>query len=243
MPSIPQKNTKTGQLNIAISKKIVIIEYERNREYQHMATNSFLTDLPKYIDYRVHKTSITVLLAAAVCLALSFILPESYGLKNAPPEFAQLGLLILCAIYAFTANNTRRLFIFAGFVIIFLSLREINYGRTLWFFADENDPTKFPKWKDIPYGWLAHVLVGVYLAILAAVFIWKKLWRDIRDILLSSRLPVWELCLAIVMAAAAHTVEEVTHNSLLEECLELGFYICLTTLFWRYTRSKCQPVE
>ena len=208
-----------------------------------MATNPILTDLPKHIDYRVHKTAITVLLAAVICLVLSFILPDSYGNKNAPPEFAQLGLLILCSIYAFTANNNRRLFIFAGFVIIFLSLREINYGRTLWFFADENNPAKFPKWKDIPYGWLAHVLVGVYLVILAAVFIVKKLWRDIRDILRSTRLPIWEIALATILAAAAHTVEEVTHNSLLEECLELGFYICLTTLFWRYTRNKCQSAE
>ena len=208
-----------------------------------MATNPILTDLPKHIDYRVHKTAITVLLAAAVCLVLSFILPDSYGGKNAPPEFAQLGLLILCSIYAFTANNNRRLFIFAGFVIIFLSLREINYGRTLWFFADENNPDKFPKWKDIPYGWLAHVLVGVYLVILAAVFIVKKLWRDIRDILRSTRLPIWEIALATILAAAAHTAEEVIHDNLLEECLELGFYICLTTLFWRYTRNKCQSAE
>ena len=208
-----------------------------------MATNPLLTDLPKHLDYRMHKTTITVLLAAVICLALSFLLPDSYGSKNAPPEFAQLGLLILCSIYAFTANNNRRLFIFAGFVIIFLSLREINYGRTLWFFADENNPTKFPKWKDIPYGWLAHVLVGVYMVILAAVFIVKKLWRDIRDILRSTRLPIWEIALATILAAAAHTVEEVTHNCLLEECLELGFYICLTTLFWRYTRNKCQSAE
>ncbi len=208
-----------------------------------MATDSLLTNLPKHLDYRVHKTTITVLVAAVVCLALSFLLPESHGHKNAPPEFAQLGLLVLCTIYAFTANNKRRFFIFAGFVIIFLTLREINYGRTLWFFADENNPTKFPKWKDIPYGWLAHVLVGVYLVILATVFVWKKLWRDIRDILLGSALPVWELALAILLAAAAHTVEEAIHDNLLEECLELGFYICLTTLLWRYTRNKCQPVE
>lgn len=208
-----------------------------------MATGSLLTNLPKHLDYRVHKTSITVLLSAVVCLALSFILPESHGHKNAPPEFAQLGLLVMCAIYAFTANNNRKLFTFAGFVIIFLALREINYGRTLWFFADENNPAKFPKWKDIPCGWLAHVLVGVYLVILATVFILKKLWREIRDILLGYALPVWELALAILLAAAAHTVEEVIHDNLLEECLELGFYICLTTLLWRYTRNKCQPVE
>ena len=208
-----------------------------------MATDSLLTNLPKRIDYRVHKTTIAVLLAAVVCFSLSFILPESHGHKNAPPEFAQLGLLVLSAIYAFTANNKRRFFIFAGFVIIFLSLREINYGRTLWFFADESNPTKFPKWKDIPYGWLAHVLVGVYLVILAAVFVWKKLWRDILDILQSSALPIWELAIGVLLAAAAHTVEEVIHDNLMEECLELGFYICLTTLLWRYTRNKCRPTE
>ncbi len=192
-------------------------------------------------DTTFHKTSIFAIAASVIFAGAAFFLPESFGDKNSPVEYAQLALLLLCCYYTYTANNRRALFTLFGFVFFFLFLREINYGRTLWFMADPNDPNEFRKWKEIPYGWLAHPLVGIYLAALLLVFICRKMWRDVLELLSNTSLPKWELLCMVLLAISAQLVERLSHCCKLEESLELGFYTCVTTITWRYARGKCTP--
>lgn len=198
------------------------------------STLSFLRDRTDK-DFNIF--ALIILIVMQLSIVSGCLLPESYGGKNSLPEFIQLAILVVCCIVAFRATSNRRLFLFAGFVLIFLFLREINYGRTLWFFADPDDPEKFPKWKDIPYGWLAHVFVGIYLTLLVAVFIWKKLYRDTWELLKSIRFPAWECSLLIINALCAQISERVFHNNLIEEFFELTFYTAFTCLLWRFARG------
>lgn len=197
--------------------------------------------LSTYLDNDFHKTTLLALLAAILCMAGAFILPESQGGKNSLPEHFQLLLLVLCSVLSFTSKERRGFYTFAGFVLVLLFLREINFGRTLWIFADPDNPEKFKKWKEIPYGWLHYVVIGLYLAGLVLSFICRKLYLELVDILRSNRLPTWECAIMVLAAVCAQTVERVSHFCLLEESCELTFYCCLTLLVWRYTRGKCRP--
>ncbi len=199
--------------------------------------------LRNYLDNNFHKTTLLALLAAVLCLVGAFILPESQGGKNSLPEHFQLLLLVLCSVLSFTAKERRSFFIFAGFVLVLLFLREINFGRTLWFFADPDNPEKFKKWKEIPYGWLHYVVIGLYLAGLVLAFFCRKLYLELVDILRSCRIPTWECAIMVLAAISAQLVERISHFCLLEEACELTFYSCLTLLVWRYTRGKCRPTD
>lgn len=195
-----------------------------------------------HTDGQFRATAFISIAVVIICMILAYTLPESMGGKNSVPEYLQLLLLFIGTIMAFRANNHQTLFRFAGFVLIFLLLREINYGRTLPCFADPNDPNKFKKWKEIPYGWLAHVLVGIYLAVLLLYFLCKKLWRDVWELLTQRRIPLWETSVMVVTAVCAQLTERIVHNDFLEEFFELSFYTAFMCLLWRYTRGALKSV-
>ena len=195
-----------------------------------------------HIDTTFRGTAWISLLAAACYLTAAFTLPESLGGKNSIPEYLQLGILAIGIIFCFRANNRKQFFTFAALVLIFLFLREINYGRTLPCFADPDNPEKFKKWKEIPYGWLAHVLVGIYLAAIAAYYVWRKLWQDTWELLSKVRIPAWETAVMIAAAVCAQLTERLIHNDFVEEFFELTFYTAFICLLWRYTAGRVQTI-
>lgn len=185
-----------------------------------------------------------VSLLAAICyIAAAFTLPESLGGKNSLPEYLQLAILAVGIVFCFRANNRRTFYTFSALVLIFLFLREINYGRTLPCFADPDNPEKFKKWKEIPYGWLAHVFVGIYLAAITAYFVWRKLWRDVWELLSTVRIPVWEAGIMFAAAVCAQLTERIFHNDFVEEFFELSFYTAFICLLWRYTRGHIRLLD
>lgn len=199
--------------------------------------------LTLHSDEELSMTAVFPLLVLQIGLVAGCLLPDEWGGKNSLPEYIQLGLLLVCGFIAFTATDNRRLFTFAGLVLIFLAMREINYGRTLWFFAHPEDSETFPKWKEIPCGWLAHTIVGVYLTALSAVFIWKKLYRDTWNFLKSVKFPAWECSILIFCALCAQISERIFHNNLAEEFFELTMYVAFTALLWRFSRGKYKTCE
>lgn len=194
--------------------------------------------LASHLDTRFSATAFVALVGAIICATGIYTLPETVSGKNSPIEYTQLVLLIIGAVFCFTAKQRPALYRVMAFLLIFLFLREINYGRTLACFADPTDPNKFPKWKDIPYGWVAHMLVGVYLVSLAAVFIFRGHWKSCLELLTSYRIPLWKSIILLLAIIGARVTESCVHNDRVEELFELSFYITLLCFVWQYTRGN-----
>ena len=205
-------------------------------------TNKNACNLCSHLDGEFRGTAIIVILAAIACITGAITLPESMGGKNALPEYCQLLLVIIGAIFAFRANNNKTFYKFVFWLMVLIFLREINYGRTLPCFADPDNPEKFKKWKDIPYGWLAHPLIGLYIASLIAFFIWKKLYLTTWKLLTTSRIPIWETAILVLAAVIAQVTERMFHSGCVEEFFELTFYTAFICLLWRFTQGRYKTI-
>ena len=164
-------------------------------------------NIGKYLDWQFRPTTWFTLIVAIVCLVCAFVLPDSFGDKNSPIENVQMlvvafGLYVTCS-----AKDRKCLYVFASLCLFFILAREVNYGRTLIIFADPENANKYPKWKDMEYGWLAHACVGLYMVWLVVYFIWRKVWKEAWDVLRTIRIPASDLLLAVLGMAVGMLLE------------------------------------
>lgn len=198
-------------------------------------------NIGKYLDWQFRSTTWLTLVVALVCLACAFVLPDSYGLKNSPIENVQMLIVVIGLYVTCTARDRKCLYVFASLCLFFILAREVNFGRTLFIFANPEDARSYPKWKDMEYGWLAHVGVGLYLAWMVVYFIWRKVWKEAWDVLQTIRIPASDVVLALggmVVGVAFETM----HNCLSEELGEVVLYVGGVGILYLYTRNKLNKV-
>lgn len=199
-------------------------------------------NIGKYLDWQFRPTTWVTLVVALVCLACAFVLPDSFGNKNSPIENVQMLVVAIGLYVTCTARDHKRLFVFASLCLFFILAREVNYGRTLFIFADPENANKFPKWKDMEYGWLAHVGVGIYMLWLVVYFVWRKVWKEAWDVLQTIRIPASDLLLAILGVVTGVAFESM-HNCLREELGEVVFYVAGVGILYLYSRNKLDNVK
>ena len=195
-----------------------------------------------YLDWRFRGTSWLTLLVALICVVVIDFLPESCGYKNSPIENIQMVVVAVGLFFSCTAKDRKTLYTFVSLLLFFVLAREVNYGRTLIIFADPENVNSYPKWKDMEYGWLAHVFVGIYLLWVAIYFIWRKVWREIGAVLRETRIPVVDVLLTVAGMLMGVTFES-CHLNLPEELAEVVFYVGGVGTLYLYTRNKVSKVE
>lgn len=182
-----------------------------------------------------HAWLLAAALLAFACCLLTQHMPIEWGYENSLVENIQLvvlaGGVFLCA----TANNHRTFYQLAAFIVVLFMLREVSFGRTI-FFPVEGQVNTFYKWKELPYGWLAHWVIGAYITALVFFFLRHRLWNDLREILLSKAIPVWGCLFMLVGAGLTAMEEDVFHDYVAEEIGELGMYLSFVYLLLNYTR-------
>ena len=199
-------------------------------------------NLKKHVDGRFRGTTWLTLVVALLCLLCEPLLPESFGNKNSPVETVQMVVVLIGLYLSCTAKDYRSLFVFVSLVLFFVFAREVNYGRTLFIFEDPENANQFPKWKDMEYGWLAHVIVGLYITGIVIYFIWRKVWQALQQMLSLVQLPVWDVLLA-VSGLVAGVAYEAQHDNLSEELSELVLYVGGVGILYLYTRNKLNQVD
>lgn len=199
-------------------------------------------NIGKYLDWQFRPTTWITLVVALVCLACAFVLPDSFGNKNSPIENVQMLVVAIGLYVTCTARDHKSLFVFASLCLFFILAREVNYGRTLFIFADPENANKFPKWKDMEYGWLAHVGVGIYMLWLVVYFVRRKVWKEAWDVLQTIRIPASDLVLAILGVVTGVAFESM-HNCLREELGEVVFYVAGVGILYLYSRNKLDNVK
>lgn len=199
-------------------------------------------NLKKHVDGRFRGTTWLTLVVALLCLLCEPLLPESFGNKNSPVETVQMVVVLIGLYISCTAKDYRSLFVFVSLVLFFVFAREVNYGRTLFIFEDPENANQFPKWKDMEYGWVAHVVVGFYITGILIYFIWRKVWLELQRMLSSVQLPVWDVLLA-VSGLIAGVAYEAQHDNLSEELSELVLYVGGVGILYLYTRNKLKQID
>lgn len=195
----------------------------------------------KILDFRMHTAAWIAMVVAVLSIPVGMYMPESFGYENGVVENMQMVVLALGVYFCFRSNNHRQLFIFAGLVLIMLMLREVNCGRTL-FFAKPGEVNSFYKWKEIPYGWVARVVFGLYIGASVLYFFVKKLYMQIWNAMKMVSFPVWNLLLALLGMSLGVYAERCMKNLTIEELAELVFYVSLVGLLHIYAR-KHETVE
>lgn len=198
-------------------------------------------NIGKYFDWQFRPTTWITMLVALVCLVCAFVLPDSFGDKNSPIETVQMVVLVIGLFVTCTARDRKSLYVFASLCLFLILAREINYGRTLMIFADPENANKFPKWKDMEYGWLAHVFVGIYMVWMLVYFIWRKVWKHCLEVLQTIRIPAMDVVLA-VGGMVAGIAFEAMHNCLSEELGEVVLYVGGVGILYLYSRHKLNKV-
>lgn len=191
----------------------------------------------KHLDFKVYPVTILAIIAALAIVPCVKFLPAQWGYENGVLENIQMIFLFISLGLALTAKTKKHFFKFAALVIILIILREVNYGRTL-FFPIPGTENAFYSWKEIKYGWLVNPLICLYMAGSVIFFIVKKVYIDIWQIIKNIKFPVWNVLLMIAGMALGTYAEHATENFVFEEITELLFYVALTGIIWLYTRNK-----
>lgn len=195
----------------------------------------------KHFDFKFYGVT---WVALAVCLAIIpslIFMPQTWGYENGVIENIQLTVLFFMVYICATSKINKPFFHFLILVLSILIIREVNCGRTL-FFPIPGEYHKYYSWRDLPWPWLGktvHFIYGLWIAIVSLVFLKKKFYLDIWELIRKVKFPFWNImfaCFAMFMGAIA---EKATNNNFVfEEGFELLFYVSLMGILWLYSRNE-----
>ncbi|MBQ9244687.1 hypothetical protein IJ182_00300 [bacterium] len=178
---------------------------------------------------------------AIICLLLvvpcTFGLPPQYGYENGILENIQMVILLIAFIFSIKAKANKKFFIFIALLILLFALREVNYGRTL-FFPIPGQENMFYSWKEIKYGYLVNPIVGLYMAGMLIYFIVNKLYLVLWQYISKIKLPVINFIFLFVGIILSIYADKHTHNFVFEEMSELLLYSALAGIICLYAFNK-----
>ena len=183
----------------------------------------------KCLDFGFKKADLIALIALIGCYIFIKVTGINEIYENSLLENMQLIPLLLGSIICFKSKNNKIFFRFIALILILAFLRELSYGRVI-FCAIPDMPHEFYKWSHYKYGWLAHVLIGVYIAFGCIWALVNKIWLDIADVFKKVKIPVITFLIAFAAIGAQLYSEKYFHNTKIEETAELIIYCTVLSL-------------
>ncbi len=190
-----------------------------------------------HFDFNIYPVTVIAILATIGIIPCVKFLPETCGYENGVIENLQMATLAIGLFLAIFAKHNKKFFYFAGLVILLLTAREVNYGRTL-FFPIPGEVNLYYSWKEIKYGWLVNPLVGLYITGTVLYFIISKAYFQMWNIIKNVKFPVWNFMLLFAGIGLGEFAEKATENYVFEEISELLFYVALVGIIWLYGYNK-----
>lgn len=180
------------------------------------------------LDYNFHNENYISIAVLAISAILIKIFNITEILENSIFENMQLVALFIAFILCFFAKKHKNLFYFIALILFLMFARELNYGRAIFCQMPDN-PHEFYKWSHYKYGYLAHIIVGIYIAISILFGLIKKIWIDVIEIFKKIKFPFWTF-FGCLICTIAQIIGEEKHNTCIEETGELILY-CLIICF------------
>lgn len=197
--------------------------------------------IKEHIDFKFYWVSVIALAVGLSIVPMLLYLPQKYGFENGLLENIQMTVLFIILYLCLSSKVNKRFFNFASLALSLIIIREVNCGRTL-FFPIPGEYHQYYSWKDLPNPWLgkiAHGLYGSWIAIIALIFLKKKIYIDLWNMIKNIRFPFWNILFAVFAMLMGAVAEKLTNNNFIfEEGFELFFYVSLLGIVWLYSRNK-----
>lgn len=187
----------------------------------------------KYVDFKYAKDFALTLLIFAACLLLAWFFNVTEIQENTSLENLQLVGLVAGFVLCLRAKHHKVLFNIGAMVIFLMFMRELSYGRCIFCQLPDN-PHDFYPWSHYKYGWLAHVIVGIYIAATALYAVVNKFWVKAKELFESVKFPFWDFAWMAVLVVVQYLGESVMHNSVLEETAEFTLYCAICALVYYF---------
>lgn len=192
--------------------------------------------LLKLIDFKYVVNAAFVLASFVICLLFLWVFNIDHIPENSLIENSQLVVLAAAFILCIKMKSHKALFRFGAMVIFLMFMRELSYGRCIFSQLPDN-PHEFYPWSHYKYGWLAHVVIGIYIVgalVYAAV---TKIWIDIKNILEKTKFPFWDFVVMAFLTGMQYIGEKILDNTVLEETAELSIYVAILALTYYFYKK------
>lgn len=196
-----------------------------------------MKNLKEHFEIKPSKSDVIILLAIFALITVLKLIGVNEIPENSLVENFQLIVLggggIFCLLMRAKNPEFKALNTFFALVLFLMFLREISYGRCIFCWVDGN-PHEFYKWSHYRYGYLAHVIVGLYIAATAIYAIVNKLWFSAFKALKTVKFPVTSTLLAVCGIVCQLYAEKVNGSTFVEEIAELAIYLIITAVIYYY---------
>ena len=200
----------------------------------------------KRLDFSIQTSTLLTFLVAIVCVFLYLYAPDTWAYENGMLENLQMILLMLSLLFCITSRTDKSLYLFFACILFFMMLREVNCGRMLFLsrngeFFYSGLPADYLKWKEIPHGTtIRTVIYGTVILLCLLALCRKGNFTALKQTLLHTQLPFWELLFMIIAVLSSITAERLHICFVTEEVSELLLYAALASAIFRYSRAR-QP--
>ncbi len=191
----------------------------------------------KKLDFKFQKIDIIAIIVFIVSIIWAKIFMIEEILENTIYENIAIIPLILGIIYCIRAKKYRTFFIFCSLILFLMIAREFSYGRVLFCQLPDNPHDYYP-WSHYKYGFLAHIVVGIYIAASCIWALYKKIWVDIIGLINNIKFPIWTFLAAFLMTFLQIYSEKFLHNTALEEIAEFTLYCLIFSFIYIYCKKS-----
>lgn len=197
--------------------------------------------IKNHVDFKFYTVTWIALLFGLSIVPMLMYMPQKYGFENGLLENIQMSVLFIILYLCLSSKVNKKLFNFCALVLSLIIIREVNCGRTL-FFPIPGEYHQYYSWRDLPWPWLGKVVHGIYgawITIVALIFLKKKIYVDLWNIIKNIKLPFWNIAFASFATFMGAIAEKLTNNNFIfEESFELLFYVSVLGIVWLYSRNK-----
>lgn len=188
------------------------------------------------LDFRFHKENIFAILALIFSILFIKIFNLDNILENSLLENIQLVALFGGFIVCLFTKKYKVFYTFLAMLLFLMFARELSYGRAIFGRIPGMDG-EFYTWSHYKYGYLAHVIVGVYIAIGILYALIKKIWIDIIEMVKNVKFPFWTFLASFGCVIVQMYSEKYLHNTCVEETAEFVLYCLILALVLIYRKK------
>ena len=203
--------------------------------------------IKNHIDFKFYGVTWIALLVGLSIIPMLLFLPQKYGYENGLIENTQMCVLFITLYLCLSSKINKKFFNFCALALSLIMIREVNCGRTLFFPIPQDSPLysethAYYSWRELENPWIGkivHGLYGAWMAIVALIFLKKKIYVDLWSIIKNIKFPFWNIAFATFAMFMGAIAEKLTNNNyIFEEGFELLFYVSLLGIVWLYSRNK-----
>lgn len=192
--------------------------------------------MKKYIDFKFYPQNFIAVAVLVLSLIYFKIFNVEEILENTIYENIAVIPLLAGFFLCLRAKKHKVIFRMIAIFLLLLVGREFNYGRVP-FCAIPDNPHEFYPWSHYKYGYLAHVFIGIYIAIGIIYGLVNKFWVDIVEIIKKVAFPFWTYFMAVGFIIIQMYCEKVLDYTPLEEMSEFIIYCLILALVMIYTKK------